>query len=146
MLAPGGSLAILWADAEPPPWSEALARLIGRFIGAQGQAGGESAAPARPPFTRPYGAPPNFDQAAELGRRGLFREVGRTTTAPVAYCQSLEQYVESFHSSVALSRERLGPERMAAFDAAARELISRHSGGAVELRSFAEIVWGKPGR
>lgn len=87
---------------------------------------------------------PDFDLVTELTRRGLFREEGRTETDPVLLCQSVDDYIESFHARASLSWERMAPEDAAAFDAGLRRLVLDRVGDTVELAVVAGIVWGKP--
>lgn len=107
------------------PWSAQLAELIPRYS------------------TNHEYAP--YDLVAELARRGLFREVGRHTTSPVPFRQSIDDYVESFHSRNGFSRERMTPAAASAFDDALRRLVSRHCGAAmVRGETSASVVWGAP--
>ena len=87
---------------------------------------------------------PGFDLRAELERRGLFREQGRTETDAVPFCQSVEEYVESFHGRASLSWERMDPDDTAAFDGALRQLVLDRVGDTVEHAVRASIAWGKP--
>ncbi|HZU13846.1 MAG TPA: class I SAM-dependent methyltransferase [Chloroflexota bacterium] len=87
---------------------------------------------------------PDFDLVAELERRELFREHGRTETAPVSFRQPADDYVASFHARASLTRERMDPPDAAAFDDALRQLVLERIGPTVELNVRATIVWGKP--
>jgi hypothetical protein len=80
----------------------------------------------------------------ELSFRELFKEAGRKTTAPVPFSQSIEDYIESFHSRNGLSRERMGRDAACEFDAAVREVVSRW-GAHVDGVVIATIVGGRPG-
>jgi SAM-dependent methyltransferase len=87
----------------------------------------------------------HYDLVAELTRRGLFTEVGRHTTDPVAFQQPVGPYVESFHSRNGFSRDRMQPEASRAFDEALRSLVLSHSPeGSVRLDELATVVWGFP--
>lgn len=124
MLTPNGYLAILGVENVPPPWEDDIRALIRR-----------------------YSTVPNwqyFDLVAGLEERGLFRRAGARTTTPVAFEQSIEEYVESFHGRASLPRERLGPANAAAFDEAVRGLVGPVCGGMVELQIVTNVVWGKP--
>jgi len=50
----------------------------------------------------------------ELELRGLFQQQGEKQTAPVSFVQSIDDYVEAFHSMSSLSRHRITGEMAAA--------------------------------
>ena len=107
------------------PWEEDLSRIIPRYSTNQD--------------FRPY------DLVAELARRGLFREVGRHTTERIPFTQSIEDYVESFHTRNGFSRERMEPRRAAEFDETLRSIVlSQCSSGVVQGNICATVVWGLP--
>jgi hypothetical protein len=85
-----------------------------------------------------------FDLSDELQRRGLFREVGRATTAVVPLCQPADDFVRSYHGRASNLLHRLRPEEAAAFDAALRQLILECIGPDVELLVWTDVVWGRP--
>jgi SAM-dependent methyltransferase len=130
-LAPGGRLAIVDVEARPASgdraWEGEVLELIKRYTTVK-------------EWT------PGFDLVAVLERRGLFREQGRTQTAPEPFRQSLDEYVESFHSRATLTRERMGPDDAAAFDAAVRQLVLERVGDEVEFEIVGEVIWGRPVR
>jgi SAM-dependent methyltransferase len=123
-LTPRGLLAILGVGQLETPWDAQLLPIIRRYstIGDY----------------RPY------DLVEELERRGLFRRVGARRTEPVAFAQTLDDYIESFHGRASFSRERMAPADAAAFDAAMRALVAAHAGDTVELRLVTEVTWGTP--
>jgi len=125
-LEPGALLAIVdGRQLEPVPWQEELARLV--------------AAHSTNRDFRPV------DLVAELARRGLFRERGRRRTAPVPLEQSLDDYVESFHSRNGFSRERMTRASAEEFDAALRAAVAAHAReGRIRARCSALLVWGEP--
>jgi hypothetical protein len=85
------------------------------------------------------------DLVEELTRRGLFRELGRRRTAPVALEQSVDDYVESFHSRNGFSRERMTPASAAEFDAGVRAAVAPWArGGRIGARCSALVIWGRP--
>jgi SAM-dependent methyltransferase len=86
----------------------------------------------------------DFDLIAELTRRGLFHEQGRTQTEVVPFRQSVDEYVESFHARASLSWERMDSGAAAAFDSALRRLMVERVGEVVELAVWASVVWGRP--
>jgi SAM-dependent methyltransferase len=86
-----------------------------------------------------------YDLVDELTRRGLFREVGRHTTRPVGFRQSVDDYVESVHTRNGFSRERMSPTSAGAFDAALRGLVARSfPEGVVCGETHATLIWGEP--
>ena len=88
-----------------------------------------------------------YDLVVELAERGLFREAGRRTTTPVACAQSIDTYVESFHTRNGLSRERMGPAAAAELDARLRRLVAPHCpDGMARGRVASRVVWGQPAR
>jgi len=88
-----------------------------------------------------------YDLVVELAERGLFGEAGRRTTAPVAFAQSIDAYVESFHTRNGFSRERMGPAAAAEFDGRLRGLVAPHCpDGMARGRVASRVVWGRPAR
>jgi SAM-dependent methyltransferase len=124
VLAPGGVLAIVQNDQASPPWQDDLSKLIAR-----------------------YSVMVHYDRLnliAELAGRGLFQKLGEMHTDPLPFTQSVDDYIESFHSRSSLSRERLSPAAAAAFDAAVRALVAPHGEPTVTLDQAASVVWGTP--
>ncbi len=86
-----------------------------------------------------------YDIVAELDRRGLFREVGRHATAPRPFEQTVDDYVESFHTRNGFSRERMTAEGANSFDGALRALVRPHCPGGIvrgDIRGI--VIWGIP--
>jgi trans-aconitate methyltransferase len=106
------------------PWNNELAPLIARYS-----------------TNRQY---KSYDVVEELARRGLFHELGRRTfRAP--FTQSVESYVESFHSRNGFSRERMPVQAAAAFDDAVKALVLAHQAdGVISSEVEATVVWGTP--
>jgi hypothetical protein len=127
-LRPGAFLAIADGRAlADVPWSADLAPLIARYSTNR--------------EFRPY------DLVAELTRRGLFGEVGRHRTRPAAFEQSVDDYVESFHTRNGFSRERMTPRAANEFDDALRALILPHcADGRIRGETRISLVWGSPSR
>ena len=125
-LAPGAVLAIVEGRVVMDvPWAAALEDLFPRYSTNRDY--------------RPY------DLVVELAGRDLFREAGRRRTAAVAVAQSIDDYVESFHTRNGLSRERMGRAAAGEFDAVLRGLVEPHCGdGAVRGRVATRVVWGTP--
>lgn len=125
-LAKGGVLAIV-ADRKFTnlPWSAQLATLL-----------------ARHSTNRDY-VP--YDVVAELTARGLFTELGRETISDTSFSQSIDDYIESFHTRNGFSRDRMRPSAAAAFDADVRALVLAHRlTGVVSGEVSSTVVWGLP--
>jgi ubiquinone/menaquinone biosynthesis C-methylase UbiE len=87
----------------------------------------------------------NFDMIEEWTVRGLFEKVGEAKTAPVSFVQSLDDYIEAFHSMSSLSREHMGQQNAEAFDNEVRDVVSKYiRNGLVEKRIYGTVVWGRP--
>ena len=85
------------------------------------------------------------DLMGELKRRGLFEQVGQRATAPVHFTQTIEEFIESFHSRSYLSRDLMSPEAAAAFDAELHRILhAAFPAGMVELQIVGSVVWGIP--
>jgi SAM-dependent methyltransferase len=124
VLVPGCYLAILEHEAIPYPWSM-LSEIIPHYS-----------------TNKDY---QDFDMIDALEQHGLFCKVGAKTTAPVPFTQSIDDYIESYHSRSGFSRERMGQEQADAFDQEARKiLLKKYSDGVIELNVIANIVWGLP--
>ena len=124
-LAPGAFLASFDDDSLPPPWQAQLDAIIPRYS-----------------TNREFEPYRLID---ELERRGLFRRIGSRTTTPVCFRQSIEAYVESFHSRNGFSRERMTAAAAREFDQAVRDAVAPHARGAfVELHPAVTVHWGVP--
>jgi SAM-dependent methyltransferase len=124
LLLPGGYLALIFKDIMPPPWDIAIREIIGRYSTNKEY--------------QPY------DLLAELQSRGLFVKQGEKRTAPVWFRQSVDAYVESWHSRNGLSRDRMEPAAAAAFDEEVRSLITPFCPqGVIEAQLTGYIVWGR---
>ena len=123
-LLPGGRLAILSKLFSPLPWDEALADLVARYTTNPDQE--------------------SFDLVEELESRGLFRGEGEVTTAAAPLSQTVEDFVESCHSTSYLSRDRMAKEDADAFDSGVRELVKNaHPGGRFSSEVRALVAWGQ---
>ena len=127
LLAPGGVLALVGRTGDRVPWHEAMPALLARFS-----------------TNRDYQP---YNIVDELVQRRLFTPLGQERTDPITVQQSVEDYVESFHSRNGFSRDRMAPEEAAAFD---RELAALAEPFAVDgLLTFqvaGELIWGSPPR
>ncbi len=125
ILTPRGYLAIIEKDSVPEPWFAGLREII-------------------PQYTTNKDFYP-FDMIKALEHHGLFQKVGEKTTAPVPFVQSIDDYIESFHSRNGFSRDRMSPEQAAGFDQdAKRILLEAYSDGVLNMQVVANIVWGIP--
>jgi len=124
-LTPRGCLAVVNSETEAMPWDEEMQDLISRY--------------STSPRWRP------FDMIPALIERGLFEKRGETRTPPEPWTQTVDDYIEQSHSRSSLSRERMKPDDVAAFDAAVRRLISPYArDGVLQLRVVGHVVWGRP--
>jgi SAM-dependent methyltransferase len=124
-LRPGAVLAIVTRELAPLPWDAELRRLIQTHSTNRG--------------FRAY------DLVDELARRELFRELGRRKTEPEPSTQSVEDYVESFHSRNGFSRQRMAPSAAVAFDESVRAAVLRDAAdGVVRAMGRALVIWGAP--
>lgn len=120
-------LAPCAASAESVPWEPALRLLIREYS-----------------TNRDYMP---YDTATELEARGFFTIGGRARTGAVSHRQSVESYVESFHSRNGFSRARLPAQRAQEFDDQLKTLVRRYCpDDSVFLRVEARVIWGSTGR
>lgn len=126
ILTPGGYLAMVDRNEMPAPWYKDLGEIIPRFS-------------TNKDF-QPY------NLLFELEQRNLFQKRGAATTAPIPFVQSIDDYIESFHSRNGLSRDRMGEETARAFDDEMRNVVSPfQQDGQITLQVKGRIVWGIPG-
>lgn len=124
MLTPNGYLAIVGRNAQPLPWYEEVSKIIPHFS-----------------TNKDFGP---YDTVDELTKRHMFEILGRCETAPIPFVQSVDEYIESFHSRNGFSRERMHKQDAAAFnDAMQKILASYQEDGKLTLSVFATVVWGK---
>jgi len=122
-LKPGGYRAVVEKETLPERWRNQLGAIIPQFSTNKDY--------------QPY------NLIDELERFGLFQKVGEKTTAPVPFVQSVDDYIESFHSRNGFSRERMGPELADAFDQEARKiLLESHRDGVLSMQIVGRVVWG----
>lgn len=86
-----------------------------------------------------------YDLIMELTSRGLFREVGRCTTLPEPFTQSIQDHIELMHSRNGFSRARMSAQSAAEFDSLYRQLLGRYcADDIVRMQTVVEIIWGVP--
>jgi trans-aconitate methyltransferase len=124
LLVPGGYLAVVGLRMVPNPWS-----LLSDELKSY----------------RTDGKDYSYNMLAQLEQHGLFRKVGEQKTAPVAFVQSLDDYVESYHSRSGFARERMGEGRAQAFDREARQLLLQsYPDGQIPIQVSGHVIWGLP--
>jgi SAM-dependent methyltransferase len=123
-LSPQGRLAIVGRGFTSQPWWDEITPLINEYS-----------------TNRDY---QRYDLLEELSKRNLFTVEGQTQTPPVPFSQSIDDYVESFHSRNGFSRERMGA-RAAEFDEKLREILLRYwQGEQWEFNLVGYVSWGLP--
>jgi SAM-dependent methyltransferase len=121
MLTAGSFLALVGHRSIPDPWS-VLGDIIPRYR------------------TDRY-----LYQPRDEREQGMFRQVGERLTRPYTFVQSIDDYVESYHSRAGFSRERMGRARADAFDRESRRLLLQsHPDGTITLQVAGHVVWGYP--
>ncbi|MHC4778742.1 MAG: class I SAM-dependent methyltransferase [Planctomycetota bacterium] len=124
-LVPGGFLAVVNTRISSPPWGQELGEIIPKFSTNQDY--------------EPY------DLVRELESRGLFSKSGEAETAPVGFHQTVDHYIESFHSANGFSRERMDPDAARHFDEAVARIAQPHCPeGFMTLEVTSWIQWGFP--
>jgi SAM-dependent methyltransferase len=124
-LSTGGVLAIAGRNEQPSVWSEALLHIVQRYSTNRD--------------FQPY------NLIDELTTRGLFTIHGSQKTAPIIHTQSIDSYIESWHSRNGLSHDRMPPADANAFDRETRDLLA--SLGHQETVTFdvvGSVTWGLP--
>jgi SAM-dependent methyltransferase len=124
VLSPDGVLAIV-TEETAPPWGDGVGPIVKRYS-----------------LNQAYYP---FDMLAEWERVGLWQELGRRKTDPLALRQSVDDYIEGFHGRSSLSRDRMTPKSAAAFDNELRALVEPFAvDGVIELQVVGDLVWGNP--
>ena len=73
-----------------------------------------------------------------------FESLGHRITAPVAYSQSITDYIRCQHSRATWSQEHLGESASAEFDAAMESILSQYAGdGMLTFNIQTRIEWGR---
>lgn len=126
-LTPDGYVAIIEGDRPfMAPWGEAERELI-----------------------RQYSTNRHFKQIdliKELVKRGHLRTVGDRRTVPVNFSQTVEDYVESFHSRESMSREHMGAGNVRAFDGELSRILADFADDirVLQFQLETRVVWGRP--
>ncbi len=126
-LAPGAHLAIVHNDFAPPHAMATGAALdvIRRYSPLKEE-------------------PPEYaDRVKSLVDRGLFELEGERHTTPVPFEQSIDDVLNSLHSTSTLSRVTLG-DRLTSFDNDMRAALAPFGKGPLRSDIVAYIAWGRP--
>lgn len=83
------------------------------------------------------------DVVDELRRADRFDVHGEERTSPVAFDQSVDDYIELLHSTSTLARIRLG-DRSGRFDAQIRDVFHRHGIDRLRYGVVGYVTWGRP--
>ncbi len=125
VLTSKGCLAIIEQNTQPTAWHAELAEIIPKFsTNAKYQ---------------------SYELVEELEMRGLFQQTGVKATQPIPFMQSVDDYIESFHSRNGFSRERMEPEMATQFDHEAKKiLLKKYPDGVLSFHVVANVTWGFP--
>ena len=124
-LTPHGQLALVRRASEGRAWGKQQGGVIARYS-----------------TNRDYQP---YDLLQELATRGLFVAAGRKRTELLPFRQTIDDYIESYHSKNGLSRQRMGAEAAADFDREMRRILEPHANdGWLEYRVGADVAWGRP--
>ena len=90
----------------------------------------------------------NVNLLDELRNRGLFDLTGQLRFEPDVWQPTLDEYILARHSQRSFSRTHMGPDAVAAFDAALAEALADvpRVDGRLQLESSAHVSWGRPRR
>ena len=81
----------------------------------------------------------------QLQEHNLILKVGETKLTPVPFEQSVDHFIESYHSRSGFSRERMGQAQAKAFDQEARKMLLRtYRDGIISFQVEGSVVWGLP--
>ncbi len=124
-MTPCAYLAIVEHGPRDVPWQSDLLEILRRH-------------------TRHQSYDPGFSVTEALSASGLWTIAGRVTTAPVAFGQSVADYIEQFHSTSSLARELMPEEEAAAFGVAVADLVRPYAvRGLLQLAIVADVTWGR---
>ena len=70
--------------------------------------------------------------------------IGVAATEPIAFVQSIDDYVDSIHARNGFSRDRMAPEAAAEFDAKVKALLQARYPDGLQGEIRSSVVWGKP--
>ena len=127
ILTPDGCVAIIEGDRPfDSPWGGAERELIRQYS-----------------TNRHY---KEIDLIGELVNRNHMRLIGDKWTVPIRFSQTVDDYVESFHSRESMSREHMGDKNVRAFDAELSRILADFAddAGILHFQLRTRVVWGRP--
>jgi SAM-dependent methyltransferase len=132
-LADGAMLAVLDGDAPvDAPWEREETDFLIDFLAAH---------EGRP---RTWWKTARERLAEPVLVHGWFESLGHRITAPVAFSQSIEDYLRCQHSRATWSEDHLGDKASAEFDAAMTAILRRHThDGMLTFDVQTRIEWGR---
>jgi len=132
-LADGAMLAMLDGDAPvDAPWEREETDFMIDFLAARDGRRPNWWKTVRERFAEPVLVHPGFEQ------------VGHRITAPVAFSQSIAEYLRCQHSRATWSEDHLGAKASAEFDAAMTTILSRYArDGMLTFDVQTRIEWGR---
>ena len=124
-LTPHGSLALVYRRTLPMPWDADLRKLRVSFSAHPSARGSHV--------------------VEELETRGFFHKQEERETAPVAFFQSIEDFIDGLHSRSSFSRELIGQQQAADLDRQVRDLLFQYyPDGVLPLQVVGMVIWGRP--
>ena len=127
ILMPDGYLAIVEGDRPfDSPWGDAERELIRQYS-----------------TNRHY---KQIDLIKVLVDREHLLPVGDMRTVSVSFSQTIEDYVESFHSRESMSREHMDDENVRAFDTELSRILADFADdeGTLHFQLQTRVAWGRP--
>ena len=126
VMTEGASLAVVEHGPKAVPWEDGLVDVIRRH-------------------SRSPDYDPTFSVVDALAGLDLLEVRGRTETAPVAFRQPVDSYIEQFHSTASLARELMTPDEAEAFDCSVAEVVRPWTvDGLLTMDVVATLAWGRP--
>lgn len=124
-LSRNGRLAVVSNVFEDSPWLDELRKLRVKYRGYE--------------TARPHSV------VEELKKLGLFKILGEEKTPEVVHSQTIEAYVEQYHSRSDMARVQIGRDAADRFDSELRKVLSKYvRGDVIEIRLHARVTWGLP--
>lgn len=127
LLTPNGNVAIIEGDRPfNAPWGDAERELIRQYS-----------------TNRHY---QQIDLIKELVDRNHLLLAGDRRTVPVGFSQTVEHYVQSFHSRESMSMEHMGDSNVRAFDAELSRILADFADdeAIIQYQLQTRVAWGRP--
>ncbi len=87
----------------------------------------------------------SYNLITELMSRKLFIQCGRQVADPIPFTQSIDDYINSFHSRNGFSRDRMNKKAASEFDQQLREIVMSYCpDGNIRVSVISSVVWGFP--